>query len=69
VEGIVGSSPAAAVPSVAGGTRAGLPQGLEAGAMTRLLAECDRRTRMGRRDFAMVTRWCGWGYAQARFDR
>ena len=55
VEGIVGSSPAAAVPSVAGGARAGLPRGLEAGAMTRLLAACDRRTRMGRRDFAMVT--------------
>ena len=54
VEGIVGSSPAA-VPSVAGGARAGLPRGVEAGAMTRLLAACDRRTRMGRRDFAMVT--------------
>jgi hypothetical protein len=55
VEGIVGSLPAAALPSVAGGARVGLPQGLEAGAMARLLAVCDRRTRMGRRDFAMVT--------------
>jgi integrase/recombinase XerD len=55
VEGIVESSLAAAVPSVAGRSRVGLPQGLEAGAMTRLMAACDRRTRVGRRDFAMVT--------------
>jgi integrase/recombinase XerD len=55
LEGAIGSSPAAAVPSVAGSTRAGLPQGLEAGVVRRLSGACDRRTRVGRRDFAMVT--------------
>jgi integrase/recombinase XerD len=42
------------VPSVAGWRLAGLPRALEAGDVQRLLAACDRRTRSGRRDFAML---------------
>jgi integrase/recombinase XerD len=55
VEGVIGSPLASAVPSVAGGTRLGLPQGLDRDAIARLLAGCDRTTPMGRRDYAMLT--------------
>jgi site-specific recombinase XerD len=48
------SSLAAAVPSVAGRRLAGLPKGLEPGELRRLLASCDRRTRTGRRDYAVL---------------
>ena len=53
VEGMIGSTLAPAVPSVAGGTRLGLPRGLDPDAARRLLACCDRTTPMGRRDYAM----------------
>lgn len=45
---------AAAVPSVASFRRTGLPRALEPGEVHRLLAACDRRTRIGRRDFAIL---------------
>jgi integrase/recombinase XerD len=54
VEGVVGSSLAPAVPSVAGGTRLGLPRGLDRDAVVRLLARCDRTSPLGRRDYAML---------------
>lgn len=54
VEGVIGSSLASAVPSVAGGTGLGLPRGLDSEAVARLLACCDRDTPMGRRDYAML---------------
>lgn len=54
VEGLIGSSLAPAVPSVAGRTRLGLPRGLDHDAVMRLLACCDRTTRLGRRDYAML---------------
>jgi site-specific recombinase XerD len=44
-----------AVPSVAGWRLTGLPKGLEPGQVRSLLASCDRRTRNGRRDFAILT--------------
>ncbi len=44
-----------AVPSVAGWRLAGLVKALDARSVTRLLASCDRRTRVGRRDFAIIT--------------
>jgi integrase/recombinase XerD len=53
VDGVLGSSLAGAVPAAAG-RRAGLPRGLELGDVERLLAGCDRRTAVGRRDFAIV---------------
>lgn len=43
-----------AVPSVAGWRLAGLPQSLTSQQVKALLAACDRRTRTGRRDYAMV---------------
>ncbi len=43
------------MPSVAGWRLAGLPRGLEPGQVRRLLAGCDRRTTVGRRDFAILT--------------
>ena len=43
------------VPSVASWRLAGLVKALDAGALPRLLASCDRRTRVGRRDFAVIT--------------
>ena len=55
VQGLIRRSLAAVVPSVAGWRLAGLPRSLEPGEVQRLLAACDRRTRIGRRDFAMLT--------------
>ena len=55
VEGVLAESLSGAVPSVAGWRLAGLPRGLEAGQVRRLLASCDRRTAVGRRDFAILT--------------
>ena len=43
-----------AVPSVAGWRLSGLPKGLEAGQLRRLLVSCDRRTPSGRRDYAVL---------------
>ena len=43
------------VPSVASWRLAGLVKALDAGSLARLLASCDRRTRVGRRDFAVIT--------------
>ena len=54
VEGLIRRPLGAAVPSVAGSKLAGLPRALAAGEVERLLAACDRRTRTGRRDFAML---------------
>lgn len=54
VEGLISRPLAAVVPSVAGWRLAGLPRSLEPGEVQRLLAACDRRTRTGRRDFAML---------------
>lgn len=45
---------AAAVPSVAGWRLSGLPKALEPGELDRLLRACDRRTRTGRRDYAIL---------------
>jgi len=55
VEGLVTRPLAAAVPSVAGRRLMGLPKGLEPIQVQRLLASCDRRTRFGRRDLAILT--------------
>jgi len=55
VAGIIKQSLAAAVPSVAGRRLMGLPKGLEPDQVQRLLASCDRRTRAGRRDVAILT--------------
>ena len=55
LEGVIKWPLAAAVPSVAGWRLAGLPKGLERDQVESLLASCDRRTRMGRRDFAILT--------------
>lgn len=52
--GQVPASLASAVPSVAGWRLSGMPKGLEAGELRRLLASCDRRTRTGRRDYAVM---------------
>jgi integrase/recombinase XerD len=54
IEGVTRRSLDAAVPSVAGSKLAGLPQALEAAEVERLLVACDRRTRAGRRDFAIL---------------
>jgi integrase/recombinase XerD len=54
VEGVIGSSLAPAVPSVADRARLGLPRGLCPDAVARLLACCDRTTPLGRRDYAML---------------
>lgn len=52
--GQVPSSLASAVPSVAGWRLSSLPKGLEPEQLRRLLAACDRRTRTGRRDYAVT---------------
>lgn len=55
VEGLVPEALAGAVPSVAHWHLASLPKALEPGHVARLLASCDRRRGMGRRDFAIIT--------------
>jgi integrase/recombinase XerD len=42
------------VPAVAAHKGTGLPRGISHGTLTRLLASCDRRTRVGRRDHAIL---------------
>jgi len=54
VEGIIDQSLAAYVPSIACRRAAGLPKGLDAGQVRRLLASCDRSTANGCRDFAVL---------------
>jgi integrase/recombinase XerD len=55
VEGEIERDLAGAVPSVASWRLASLVKALDAGSVARLLASCDRRTRVGRRDFAILT--------------
>lgn len=55
VAGLVETSLAEAVPAVADRRGAGLPRGLVAGDVARLLASCDRRRAVGRRDYAILT--------------
>jgi integrase/recombinase XerD len=54
VEGAVGEPLAGAVPAVAGWRLTGLPRGLEPEQLRRLLASCDRRRRVSRRDYAIL---------------
>ena len=56
LEGMVGAPVAQAVPAVANRKGQGLPRALPPATPTvaRLLASCDRRTRLGRRDYAML---------------
>jgi integrase/recombinase XerD len=54
IEGFIAQPLDTAVPSVAGWRLAGLPRALETRDVQRLLAACDRRTRHGQRDFAML---------------
>jgi integrase/recombinase XerD len=55
MDGMIGLPLAFAVPSVAGGTRLGLPKALDRDAVAQLLSCCDRNTSAGRRDYAMLT--------------
>lgn len=54
VNGRIARPLAATVPAVAGWRLAGLPKGLTPADVQSLLASCDRRTRMGRRDAAVL---------------
>jgi integrase len=54
VNGLTPISLVGAVPSVAGWRGASLPKALEAVEVARLLKSCDRRTSVGRRDFAIL---------------
>ena len=54
VEGLVVAPVAQAVPAVANRKGCGLPQALPPATVAKLLASCDRRTRLGRRDYAML---------------
>jgi site-specific recombinase XerD len=54
VEGVIATPLADAVPAVAGWRLTGLPRGLEPEQLRRLLAGCDRRRRVGRRDYAIL---------------
>ena len=55
VEGTIDQPLAAAVPSPAGWTLAGLPKALDPAQVAVLLASCDRCTATGRRDLAILT--------------
>lgn len=54
VDGVIGAPLAQAVPAVATRNGTGLPRGLTAATVARLLASCDRRTKLGRRDYAIL---------------
>ena len=54
-EGLIKQQLTAAVPTVAGWRLATLPKTLQPREVQTLLEACDRRTRMGRRDFAVLT--------------
>ncbi len=54
LEGRTATPLAAAAPAVAGWRVAGLPRALEPGHVARLLRGCDRRTAVGRRDYAIL---------------
>lgn len=54
LEGKLARPLAAAVPSVAGWRMSGLPRFLEPAQVGKLLASCDRREKIGRRDFAIL---------------
>jgi len=54
VEGLVMTPVAQAVPAVANRKGHGLPRALPPAMVAGLLASCDRRTRLGRRDYAML---------------
>ena len=54
VDGVLKDSLIAAVPTAASWRLAGLPKGLEPDEVSRLLAAPDRRTRTGRRDYAVL---------------
>jgi integrase/recombinase XerD len=55
VEGDIERDLTGAVPSVASWRLASLVKALDARSLARLLSSCDRRTRVGRRDFAILT--------------
>lgn len=54
VEGLINAPLASAVPSVARWSATGLPRALASGDVAALLASCDRRRAMGRRDYAIL---------------
>lgn len=53
-EGLIACRLDRAVPSVAGWRKASLPKAVDARDVNRLVARCDRRTAVGRRDFAIL---------------
>jgi integrase/recombinase XerD len=55
VQGLLANSLASVVPTVAGSRLALLPKGLAPGQVQQLLTSCDRKTAIGRRDFAVLT--------------
>lgn len=55
LDGEVDRDLAGVVPSVASWRLASLVKALHAGSVARLLSSCDRRTRVGRRDHAVIT--------------
>jgi site-specific recombinase XerD len=55
VEGLTPKGLSSAVPSVAGWRLTALPEGIGGPDVVRLLKSCDRRTAVGRRDFAIIT--------------
>jgi integrase/recombinase XerD len=55
IEGLIKQQLTTAVPTVAGWRLAALPKTLQPREVQALLEACDRRTRMGRRDFAILT--------------
>ena len=69
VEGLVAAPVAQAVPAVANRKGRGLPRALPPATVTRLLASCDRRTRLGRRDYAMLMLLARLGCGPARSRR
>jgi integrase/recombinase XerD len=54
IQGDVASNLATSVPAIAGWRLAGLPKHLSKGQVKKLLNSCDRRTAVGRRDFAAL---------------
>jgi site-specific recombinase XerD len=54
VKGKLGQDLTGAVPAIAGWRMTGLPKAIEPAQVKQLLRSCDRRTHMGRRDYAVI---------------
>jgi integrase/recombinase XerD len=67
VEGLMHVDLSQAALPVTGRRRSSLPRGITPAEARALLESCDRRSVLGRRDYAIIITLCGWACAEARW--